>query len=315
MNTLQIKVQNKVASYIVRCGAIVCGNSDYQIQFLFDAEWNEYEAKTARFEWNGAYQDVEFTGNICPVPIISNTEQCTVGVYVGDGPDDDAILSSTRTQIPCQRSIRCGAPLPSPDTGEHYTNEAKGYAAEAKASAEVAENAIAHLETYKGMEKIGTLSIAMELGYDSNGMEEVQIGGVATCDGILQLSADDYVNGYSKGNRYDIAIKELFENARIVELTIDTKHGYHQEPVHKEICKGGHMWYGAPKRIEGEMEGSIVGLGVYGKNEGTHLVYADDNSGGDPFCMWGLALSTGFLDCLNYESAARGATLTFTAYR
>lgn len=312
MNTLQIKVQNKVASYIVRCGAIVCGNNDYQIQFLFDAEWNEYEAKTARFEWNDTYHDVEFTGNICPVPVISNTDLCKVGVYVGDGPDDDAILSSTRTQIPCQRSIRCGAPLPSPDTGEHYTNEARGYAAEAKASAEVAEEAIAHLENYKGMEKVGTLSITVEIGRDDNGMEEPRIGGV-TVRRVLELDAEDYTSEYSKSNRYSAEIKQLFENARIVVLTIDTGL-YSGEIAHNEICRGGHVWYGEPMLIEDDMYGAVVGMGVANKEDGTHLVYADQNSGGNPCYLWGLALSDGALRCIN-RAYYNGVTLNFTAYR
>lgn len=190
MNTLQIKVQNKVATYIVRGGSIVCGNSDYQIQFLFDAEWEEHEAKTARFEWNDTYRDVEFTGNICPVPVISNTELCKVGVYVGESPEDGAIISSTRTQIPCQRSIRCGAPLPSPDTGEHYTNEARGYAAEAKASAEVAEEAIAHLGDY--MKKVGELETSMSFNADDGKI--LSIGGLGSFFGnSCTISGDSFL--------------------------------------------------------------------------------------------------------------------------
>jgi hypothetical protein len=75
------------------------------------------------------------------------------------------------------------------------------------------------------------------------------------------------------------------------------------------------MWYGAPKRIYDEMEDSVVGLGVWGKNEGTHLVYADAYDGGYHLDLWGLALSDGALDCLSYISASVGATLTFTSYR
>ena len=139
MNTLQITVDKKIANYVERSGTIVCGNSDYQIQFTFDEEWSAHTKKTARFEWNGKYTDVEFEGNTCLVPVISNADTCIVGVYAGEAPVDEEMLSTTRTNIPCQRSVRCGAPAANPDTGENYTNEARGYAAEAKAAAEEAQ--------------------------------------------------------------------------------------------------------------------------------------------------------------------------------
>ena len=66
MNTLQITVDKKIATYNERSGTIVCGNSDYQIQFSFDKEWEAHKKKTARFEWGGKYYDVEFEDDTCP---------------------------------------------------------------------------------------------------------------------------------------------------------------------------------------------------------------------------------------------------------
>lgn len=49
MKNLNVIVTNKIARYLQRDGEIVCGNSDYQITFTFDADWEGYETKTARF--------------------------------------------------------------------------------------------------------------------------------------------------------------------------------------------------------------------------------------------------------------------------
>lgn len=104
MITLHIAVKNKVATYPRRDGAIVCGNNDYQIEFTFDEEWQD-KTKTARFRWNGANHDVNFTGNICKVPIINDAKSVMVGVFIGAAVSPT--LSSTPVVIPCERSILC----------------------------------------------------------------------------------------------------------------------------------------------------------------------------------------------------------------
>ena len=101
MKNLNISVVDKIAKYLQRDGEIVCGNRDYQITFTFDAEWDVYPTKTARFIWNGQFWDEVFQGNICPVPILTNTTSVTVGVYAGD------ISTTTPAFITCKRSILC----------------------------------------------------------------------------------------------------------------------------------------------------------------------------------------------------------------
>lgn len=313
---LNVRVTKRIAKYERKDDYLyVLGSKGDTVKFIFDDEWRGKDYKTARFVVNGKYTDVEFNGDECEIPFLEDAKEFYVGVYFGEPSEDEDALSTTKATIPCTPSVRSNEFKASPSTGQNYTNEAKGYAQSAKASAEVAKNAVSDIEKFKGMEKIGTLSVGIEFGYDSNGMEEAQIGGVAACGGILPLSAHDEENDFAVYCRYSSEIYTLFENARIVELTIDTKNGYLQEPVHKEICKGGHMWYGAPKRIYDEMEDSVIGLGVYDKNEGTHLVYADAYDGGYHLDLRGLALSDGALDCLSHESATVGATLTFTSYR
>ena len=102
MRTLHITVNNKIATYLNRDGSIVCGNSDYQIVFAFDSEWDAHEEKVARFIWNGKYLDVKFTGNTVKVPIVSNTTLLKVGVYV------EGLSTTTSASIPCTHSILCG---------------------------------------------------------------------------------------------------------------------------------------------------------------------------------------------------------------
>jgi len=109
---LHITVKNKIATFQSRDGDIVCGNNDYQVIFTFDAEWDDYSTKTARFIWNGQYTDVVFTGTTVTVPIIMNTTLCTVGVYAGD------LRTTTPAFIGCRKSILCPNPVhvdPTPD--------------------------------------------------------------------------------------------------------------------------------------------------------------------------------------------------------
>lgn len=101
MKTLHISVINKMATYTKRDGVIVCGNSDYQVEFAFDSEWDAHEEKTARFIWNGSHKDVKFTGSICPVPVVTKAQELLVGVYAGE------LETTTAAAIPCLWSILC----------------------------------------------------------------------------------------------------------------------------------------------------------------------------------------------------------------
>lgn len=88
---------------------IVCGNSDYVIEFTFDTEWDEHQTKTARFSYcrNGRnyYEDVQFTGNTVAVPVLSNVARVLIGVYAGD------LCTTTPARVVCERSILCGNSL------------------------------------------------------------------------------------------------------------------------------------------------------------------------------------------------------------
>ena len=117
MRILHISVLDKKATYLSRDGDIVCGNSDYVIEFAFDAEWDAHEEKVARFIWNGHYKDVTFTGTTCPVPIITNAAEVEVGVYAGE------LSTTTPAIISCQKSILCHSTAPG---GIPFTKGEKG---------------------------------------------------------------------------------------------------------------------------------------------------------------------------------------------
>ena len=100
MKSIQIAVNDKIAT---RTNDVeyVCGNSDFVVDFTFDAEWNEFDTKTARFAYNGEHQDVIFEGAQCPVPIIYGVRYVRVGVYAGD------LHTTTPAYVPARKSILC----------------------------------------------------------------------------------------------------------------------------------------------------------------------------------------------------------------
>ena len=113
MPTINVSVQNKHANSSSNA-KIVCGNSDYEIKFAFDSEWDEYSAKTARFIWNGAHQDVAFTGSVCKVPIINDARMVTVGVFAGD------LHTTTPARITAEKSILCDSGAPAAPSDDVY---------------------------------------------------------------------------------------------------------------------------------------------------------------------------------------------------
>lgn len=110
MKTINVTVRDKIASAV---GDIVyiCGNSDYIINFDFDAEWDAYSVKTARFVHDGSYIDIVFTGNQCDIPVIHKAYGIYVGVYAGD------LRTTTAAHIPSVPSILSadGTPAEPPD--------------------------------------------------------------------------------------------------------------------------------------------------------------------------------------------------------
>lgn len=108
---IEIEVAEKIARLKDRSLVGVCGNSDYVVRFAFDAEWDAYETKTARFKWSGTYTDVVFSGNECAMPIINNSYCVEIGVYAGN------LHTTTTAILLMKKSVLCdgGTPAAPPD--------------------------------------------------------------------------------------------------------------------------------------------------------------------------------------------------------
>lgn len=110
---IKITVRNKIAM-LAAPAAIVCGNSDYSIQFDFDAEWQPFETKTARFIIGGKYTDVVFSGDTVDMPIVYNTRMVAVGVFAGD------LRTTTPALIFAHRGILDGTGSPAAPDADVY---------------------------------------------------------------------------------------------------------------------------------------------------------------------------------------------------
>ena len=133
---------------------IVCGNSDYIINFKFDDEWENYEFKTAVFTFkrNGQKKVIEklFSGIHCPVPVLSGIDEVYVGVYAGE------LHTSTPAKLYCKKSALCDVSRiedPPKDVYTQLLEMLQNYfpfnaAVEAKNAAESANQAAATLNDY-----------------------------------------------------------------------------------------------------------------------------------------------------------------------
>ena len=104
MHTIQISVRDKIATQTDGT-VIVNGNSDYNIEFDFDAEWTDLNNKIGIFAYNDAaahkwaYQTVMFSGNTCAVPILRDIHCVYVGVTAGN------VRVTTPAKVQCRLSI------------------------------------------------------------------------------------------------------------------------------------------------------------------------------------------------------------------
>ena len=99
MPTIDIIIRNKTAS-AVNPPCIVCGNSDYNVKFYFDDEWQAHNNKIGVFAYNrcGEWrsENVLFEGDTCPVPALHGVRSVWIGVTAGD------VRTSTPADVPCR---------------------------------------------------------------------------------------------------------------------------------------------------------------------------------------------------------------------
>lgn len=97
---IEISVHNRIAKQYNKT-EYICGNRDFAVEFIFDSEWAEVENKTARFIFDGQYIDVEFSGNVCPVPFMLDVSSFKVGVYA------ENLRTTTSAEVRCKKSVLC----------------------------------------------------------------------------------------------------------------------------------------------------------------------------------------------------------------
>lgn len=99
---LEINIRGRQAESPHR-NLIVCGNAGVRIRFAFDSEWDAYPEKTAVFCYRRrgltVTERVLFTGSVCDVPVLTDTDAVCVGVEAG------CIRTAAPARIPCARCI------------------------------------------------------------------------------------------------------------------------------------------------------------------------------------------------------------------
>lgn len=215
MPVINISVENKIAE---ADGTLyVCGNSDFVAKFAFDAEWEAYETKTARFGYNNSYVDVVFTGDKCPVPIISGTYFFNIGVYAGD------LHTTTPARVPCKKSILCDTGFPADPPNDVYNQiMAKLNSLESADPDDIAKAVADYLAAHPIEETDPTVPEWAKA--DITGAAVGQIAKIAAVDASGVPTAwepVDMPSGGGEGTWEKIAEVELAEEASLITISHD----------------------------------------------------------------------------------------------
>lgn len=98
MAVVEFNVQNRIVTPPPGL-VLITHNPTDSIKFIFDDEWTEHPARTARFAWYDGFIDVPFIGDIAQAPEIPGVATLYVGVY-SDG------ITSAPAKVSCKLSIK-----------------------------------------------------------------------------------------------------------------------------------------------------------------------------------------------------------------
>ncbi len=99
-NQLHIEVRDKIATLTSHNFQLVGGNSDYEVVFDFDEDWDNYPVKTALFVYGKETKKKVFDGSVCEGVAIEGATICLIGVYAGDiATTTPACISGIRQSI------------------------------------------------------------------------------------------------------------------------------------------------------------------------------------------------------------------------
>lgn len=109
MPTINVTVRNRIAT-AQRWQCIICGNSDYIVDFDLDDEWNDMPNKVAVFVTNTRgnirHERVLFDGSTCGIPVLRGVNIVDIGIEAGD------IRTTTPAHVKCEACIADNAGLP-----------------------------------------------------------------------------------------------------------------------------------------------------------------------------------------------------------
>ena len=102
MPTINVTVRNRIAT-AQRWQCIICGNSDYIVDFDLDDEWNDMPNKVAVFVTNTRgnirHERVLFDGSTCGIPVLRGVNIVDIGHMSSANP------ASLTTQD-CRKSLK-----------------------------------------------------------------------------------------------------------------------------------------------------------------------------------------------------------------
>ena len=141
MPTISVTVRNRIAT-AQRWQCIICGNSDYIVDFDLDAEWNDMPNKVAVFVTNTRgnirHERVLFKGSTCSIPVLRGVSTVDIGIEAGD------IRTTTPAHVKCEACIADAAGTPQEPDEDVYgqiLERADNMAQAALVMAEQTENA------------------------------------------------------------------------------------------------------------------------------------------------------------------------------
>lgn len=109
MPTINVTVRNRIAT-AQRWQCIICGNSDYIVDFDLDDEWNDMPNKVAVFVTNTRgnirHERVLFDGSTCGIPVLRGVNMVDISIEAGD------IRTTTPAHVKCEACITDRAGMP-----------------------------------------------------------------------------------------------------------------------------------------------------------------------------------------------------------
>lgn len=109
MPTINVTVRNRIAT-AQRWQCIICGNSDYIVDFDLDDEWNDMPNKVVVFVTNTRgnirHERVLFDGSTCGLPVLRGVNMVDIGIEAGD------IRTTTPAHVKCEACITDRAGMP-----------------------------------------------------------------------------------------------------------------------------------------------------------------------------------------------------------